>query len=274
MPLAPDFQFSQSSLQDYIDCQRRFQLRYLNRQAWPAVEVEPIFDKENFLRQGAIFHRMAQQHILGLPAERVLQANNDPELNRWWANFIDSGLDGLPETRYPEKLLSILLGGEPLIAKYDLIAIEPGQSAIIVDWKTSRKKPPRNWLANRLQTRIYRYLMVRAGASLNDGEPLAPEQVTMVYWFTNFPDQAETFAYDGAQFAEDEAYLQDLISTIVGQDEAIFPLTADERRCRFCQYRSLCARGPSAGTMDEEDAYMGGDFDDAPDDGPILELEF
>ena len=274
MPIAPDFQFSQSSLQDYVDCQRRFQLRYLTRQAWPAVEVEPIFDKENFLRQGAIFHRMAQQHILGLPAERVLAANADPELHRWWGNFIDSGLDGLPETRYPEKLLSILLAGEPLIAKYDLIAVEPGGRAIIVDWKTSRKKPPRSWLANRLQTRIYRYLMVRAGASLNGGEPFAPEQIEMVYWFTNFPDQAETFAYDGAMVAEDEAFLADLISTIVAQDDDTFPLSADERRCRFCQYRSLCARGSHPGTMDEEDAFLAGDFEGDVDDGPILELEF
>jgi CRISPR/Cas system-associated exonuclease Cas4 (RecB family) len=270
MPIAPDFQFSQSSLQDYVDCQRRFQLRYLTRQAWPAVEAEPIFDKENFLRQGAIFHRMAQQYILGLPAERVLQANDDPELNIWWGNFIESGLDGLPDARYPEKLLSILLAGEPLIAKYDLIAIKPGQRAVIVDWKTSRKKPPRQWLAERLQTRIYRYLMVRSGASLNGGEPFAPEQVEMRYWFTNFPGEAESFPYDATQFAEDEAFLADLISVIVAQDDAVFPLTPDERRCRFCQYRSLCARGRVPGTMDEAEAY----FESDVDDGPILELEF
>ena len=274
MPIAPDFQFSQSSLQDYVDCQRRFQLRYLARQAWPAVEVEPLLDKENFLRQGSVFHRMAQQHILGLPAERVLQANDDPELHRWWRNFVAAGLDGLPEKRHPEKLLSILLAGEPLIAKYDLIAIEPGGRAVIVDWKTSRKKPTRQWLAGRLQTRIYRYLMVRAGATLNDGQPLAPEQVEMVYWFANYPDQAETFTYDAAQFAEDEAYLSDLITTIVAQDDEIFPLTMDERRCRFCQYRSLCARGASPGSMDEEEAFLAGDLDPDIDDGPVLELEF
>jgi hypothetical protein len=167
-----------------------------------------------------------------------------------------------------------LLKGEPLIAKCDLIAVEPGQRVIIMDWKTSRKKPPRKWLAERLQTRIYRYLMVRAGASLNNGEPFAPEQVEMRYWFTNFPDQAETFAYDGAQFADDEAYLAELISTIVAQDDKTFPLTMDVRRCNFCQYRSLCARGARPGTFDEEDAFLAGDFDPDPDDGPILELEF
>ena len=32
---------SQSSLQDYVDCARRFQLRYLDRLSYPAIESEP-----------------------------------------------------------------------------------------------------------------------------------------------------------------------------------------------------------------------------------------
>ena len=39
--LPDDFHFSQGSLQDYVDCQRRFQLRYLMKLAWPAVDAEP-----------------------------------------------------------------------------------------------------------------------------------------------------------------------------------------------------------------------------------------
>ena len=38
--LPPDFHFSQRSLQDYVDCRRRFQLRYLQHLAWPAVEAK------------------------------------------------------------------------------------------------------------------------------------------------------------------------------------------------------------------------------------------
>ena len=39
--LPPQFAFSQSSLQDYMDCPRRFQLRYLDRLIYPAAESEP-----------------------------------------------------------------------------------------------------------------------------------------------------------------------------------------------------------------------------------------
>ena len=40
------FDFSQASLQDYIDCARRFQLRYLQQLHWPAPQAEPIRENE------------------------------------------------------------------------------------------------------------------------------------------------------------------------------------------------------------------------------------
>ena len=43
-----NFQFSQASLSDYMDCARRFQLRYLLEQDWPAVESEPLLERERF----------------------------------------------------------------------------------------------------------------------------------------------------------------------------------------------------------------------------------
>ena len=54
MPDRPDsgaslpegFRFSQSSLQDYVDCRRRFQLRYLQNLAWPALQSEPALENE------------------------------------------------------------------------------------------------------------------------------------------------------------------------------------------------------------------------------------
>ena len=47
--LPPGFQFSQRSLQDYVDCRRRFELRYLQNLAWPAVEAEPHLEQEKRL---------------------------------------------------------------------------------------------------------------------------------------------------------------------------------------------------------------------------------
>src|SRR5215213_6046604 len=62
---------SQSSLQDYMDCARRFKLRYLDRLSYPAVETEPTLENEKHQQEGEYFHRLVQQHLIGIPAERI-----------------------------------------------------------------------------------------------------------------------------------------------------------------------------------------------------------
>ena len=141
-----------------------------------------------------------------------------------------------------------------MIAKFDLIAIEPGRRAVIVDWKTSAKRPRPGWLIQRLQTRVYRYLLVRAGAALNGGQPLRPEQVEMIYWFANFPDEPERLRYDATQFEADGRYLAEMAAEIAQRDDEVFSLTDDVKRCLFCAYRSLCRRGVEAGDLDAADA--------------------
>jgi len=38
------FSFAQSSLQDYLDCPRRFQLRYVLNQPWPT--IDPVLRRD------------------------------------------------------------------------------------------------------------------------------------------------------------------------------------------------------------------------------------
>ncbi len=81
------FEFSQSSLQDYVDCARRFQLRYLDRVAWPAVQAEPVQENERHIQRGERFHRLAQQFLLGISPEklaRMAAADVDENLQVWW----------------------------------------------------------------------------------------------------------------------------------------------------------------------------------------------
>jgi len=297
MTLPTDFQFSQGSLQDYVDCPRRFQLRYIQRLAWPAVEAEPPLENERHLQQGAAFHRLVHQHVLGLSPERLSGTITDEDLSRWWHNYLESAPADLAKWRYPEVVLSAPVSGHRLVAKYDLIALmaEGLRSSLILEWKTSRKRPQRKWLAERLQTRVYPYLLVRAGSHLleigegelevEDWRPFfQPEQVEMVYWFANFPQDPERFPYDAAQYEVDGAYLASLIEEIKelalspvlspveglskGLGDGDFPLTTQERRCRYCPYRSLCQRGVRAGTFDEAEDDM------TPEDLSQLDFDF
>lgn len=278
--LPDDFHFSQASLQDYVECRRRFQLRYLLRQAWPALEAEPALENERRLQMGGAFHHLVQQHLLGLPVERLssmVAARKDAgeEVKRWWSNYLQFGQDlaGLREAPdlqvYPETGLSAPFQNYGLVAKYDLIAITTEGRAIIFDWKTSRKRPGRKRLASRLQTRLYPYLLVRAGAHLNRGTDFQPDQIEMIYWYPEFPNEPERFPYSVAGYQEDGDYLASLVAEIEGLQEDEYYLTTHVERCRFCTYRSLCERGVKAGTLEEMEARL--DYDE---DGEGLSADF
>jgi CRISPR/Cas system-associated exonuclease Cas4 (RecB family) len=272
MNLPDGFQFSQGSLQDFVDCRRRFLLRYVWGLAWPAVQSEPVVENERTMQQGVSFHRLAHQQLLGVTIESLADQIHDEELERWWVNFLryvptlTQAGDGA--RLYPEITLTAPLGVYRLAAKYDLVKIASGGKATIIDWKTARKRPKRQHLAERLQTRVYPYLLGSAGAQLNLGEPFQPEQVEMVYWFAGFPDQPERFAYDQQQFQADQAYLIELVAEIDRLEEEHFVMTVRQERCAYCVYRSLCDRGVEAGPQVD----LAGDLEG--DDGLGFSLDF
>jgi hypothetical protein len=244
------FTFSQSSLQDYAECPRRFQLRYLERLQWPAVESAPVLENERRQIEGQQFHRMVQQRLLGLPDEKLARMANTPNLARWWDSFLAHGpaLDGL--TLRPELSLAAPIGRHRLVAKYDLVAIGPGQ-ALIFDWKTYHKRPLDAWMTARLQTKVYRALLVIAGTQLNGAKPFEPGQIEMEYWYPDFPAEPARLPYNAAIHQRDWQELLALVDAIAA--ERSFPMTEDEKKCAYCPYRSYCNRGTAAGeTLDTE----------------------
>jgi CRISPR/Cas system-associated exonuclease Cas4 (RecB family) len=243
MALPPHLRFSQASLQDYVDCPRRFQLRYLLNTRWPTAHESPIAEWERRSQRGATFHRMIHQHTVGISAEEIETTIDDDEVLGWWRAYIRTPPRDLPTTtRRSEVRLSTPLAGYRLLARYDLIAIEPEERAVIVDWKTSQKRPLRSWLQERQQTSVYRYVLVQAGTGLNNGKPFVPEQITLLYWFARFPLQIERFDYDTDQHDAIEAALSETIARISETKDEEWMLTDDLRHCKYCAYRMLCER--------------------------------
>lgn len=294
--IPPDFHFSQASLQDFTDCQRRFQLRYLQQLAWPALQAEPVLENEQRLSLGGAFHRLAQQYLVGVEAARLgkmaVGQGASSDLPRWWENFLRYALPlaGLPlagvanagrleRVLAVEQVLSAPFQGYRLIAKYDAVfRLERPEGArfAIFDWKTSRTRPKRSWLAERLQTRVYPYLLAEAGGFLNHGQPIPPGQIEMIYWFTEYPEQPERFTYDADQHRQDGVILSGLVTEIESLPDEQFELTPHEERCAFCTYRSLCERGVQAGrlkTMPAEPEAVD-DFGLSFDFDQIAEVEF
>ena len=254
MASIPLHTLSQSSLQDYADCPRRFQLRYLEHLRYPAVESEPALENEKHQQEGEYFHRLVQQHLIGIPAEQVGKLANTDNLSRWWENYINANLPINDYAKRAELTLSAPLGSFRLVAKYDLIAIRRGDKAIIYDWKTYRKRPKNEWLAPRWQTRVYRALLVQAGAHLNDNKPFAPEQIEMIYWFADFSTEPAAFPYNATQFKRDWDALTKLAREIESASD--YPKTDDRQKCTFCPYRGYCDRGARAGDIADAEAEM------------------
>ncbi len=277
MRLPEEFTFSQSNLQDYLTCARRFELRHLHRLAWPAVESEPVAEYERHMQLGADFHHMVHQHMVGVPEEAIaLRTGGNPKLAEYWQAYLGSDfVKDLPVRRFAEVSLLAHLCERRLIAKYDLIAIEPGERVIIVDWKTSPRLPSSADLAQRMQTIVYRYLLVRAGAQFNGGVPCEPEQVEMVYWFTEQPDVPIRFAYSYEQYLQDEKTLRALAAEVGARED--FPrLPEPQRPCNYCVFRSLCWENVTAGQFVDEDDVTIASGDSEFDLGfdQIAEIEF
>lgn len=267
--LPPSFTFTQSSLQAYKDCARRFWLAYIEQLPWPAVEASPVHEHEELMRRGQRFHRLVERTEIGMDPAQVAALVNDGDdqnMAAQYASYLEHRPRDLPQqVREVEVVLSttLRLGSDDgvtssvrLAAQYDLVAAEQDGPVIIIDWKTGKRAPTRAVLQEHMQSIVYPFVLVEASSGLPWG-PVRPEQVEMRYWFTAAPASPIALRYDGAQHDSVRARLRNQINAIrAGKNEEDFPKVEDtpanrKRFCNFCVYRSRCNRGAEAGDVDE-----------------------
>jgi hypothetical protein len=271
MNLPQDFNFTQSNLQDYVDCPYRFFMKHILRIKWPALVVDDALEFEERSQTGARFHRLIQQYLLGVPEDRLAEMAEDdhnPEVINWWEDFLKVIPPLLDGQRSVETILSTHAFGQRLLAKYDLVLAKQDGSLTVFDWKTSRIKAKKEWLQDRIQTRLYCWMLVQAGTALAGQNAVKPEQATMHYWFTASPEAPVTLPYSASAYEKDHAYFRGMIEEILGKTEGEFIRTSDTRKCKYCVYRSHCDRGIEAGDLDSYE-----DFDEEAA-GSALDIDF
>lgn len=238
--------FSQNSLEIFSKCRLRFKKRYVDGLWWHSGEA-----KDSHAEKGRLFHLMAYRYFMGL------DDSIDNEEIRIWQERLKKYISISPKNSYyPEYELRLSDNDIKLQAKYDLVAIDSQNRAVIYDWKVQDKPIKPKTAETAFQTRVYRYLLAKAGDIIN-GKPIKPEDITMIYWQANHPETPVVIGYSEEMFNQDEEFLKEEIKKILScRFDAKGLKTADEKACKFCEFCSICNGFDSeeeAGTETESD---------------------
>lgn len=259
---------SRYKLTTFLACQRRFELRYLQKLPWPQRPLS--VQDEELLARGQAFHQVLQRHFLGWDVEAA--AIGDAQVRQWYLQFQNSKLQ-LPQGRVlTEMSLTIPLGQHLLNGRFDLLILgksEQGEpTAHLFDWKTGKAQESSK-LRHDWQTRLYLAMLAESDTALFPGTqtPLKAENISITYWFVTEPDVPRTLTYSAAQHAENWASLQAIaaqIDTQIAQGD--WPKTDDLSECQRCAYQMICQRqaaGTAVPVLDEDADVLADDWETA-----------
>jgi hypothetical protein len=247
LSLKLSLRLSQGALAQLTACPRRFQYIVLEQEAGvTSPELQQRLD------WGKQFHQSVEQWEMGLSVEELL---TEP-LQKWWQAFLQIqgelvrlGTGEAVVDRAVELEQCCFVGEHLLVGVYDLLLLGD-HSAEIVDWKTYGKpREGQEDLGQDWQTRLYLYLLARNLADNPLTAAIAPEDISMTYWFLGGP-QPESWrrTYDGAQHAATEAELQTWLARLTQwlaayeHHQQAFPQVDDRAHCQQCPFNLRCDR--------------------------------
>ncbi|HEY8347445.1 MAG TPA: PD-(D/E)XK nuclease family protein [Symbiobacteriaceae bacterium] len=237
---APEERYlSAMAIRTYLTCPLRFRYRYLDNLYWSRLWGGAP-DERRALEQGQHFHLLARRYYAGVDPALIAAPVEGDVLTDWFHRLTQFLPRTFDRVFYPELELRLTRPDLRLVAKFDLVVVDPDGHATIFDWKTEKRMPRRSFLRKSPQTLVYRFLLCAAGGAYSPRGRFRPEEVSMVYWNPQFPDQWYRLPYSEAQYRKDEEYLCSLVSQILRTPRERFLATAEENVCRSCEYRMLC----------------------------------
>ena len=243
---------SATSLQDFLDCRRRFQLKYIDQISWPQPLNTVNIKQMESMTRGREFHQLMQQHFLGIPDEKLLKSIDDNTLKTWFINTIESEICKIDQAeKLTEYRLSTYISDTLVTGVIDLLISQPDSSLKIIDWKTGLTKPKPQFYVSRIQTRLYPLLLAQSPlfhARITNKQCL--DKIEFIYWFTHFPQLPIINQYSPEKFDLDKVYLAELINTIQNTQVNEMKMTANFYTCRTCQFQVYCGRISSESAQD------------------------
>lgn len=265
-----DWVLSQSAIDTFDRCARRYYLRYVRGLDWPAPLTSSELEFEQAMRRGEHFHLLIQQHALGMEVTPMVEASGDVVLSDWWESYLQQALSLMPaqpQASYTEVELAVALEGVTLVAKFDRVVVEASGTMHIFDWKTgvpgSQERLAQTW-----QSVVYQFAATERGAQLRqpaDEVVMRPEEVHLIYWHAREPASPVRLPYDGATHERGRQRLTAVVGEISAlmakAEENAFLRTPDEAECGHCPFRSYCERGREAAPITEVESLP--DVEDA-----------
>ncbi len=233
-------QFSQTQIQDYMLCPRRYFLSHIQKITWPE-PLSPSFQKiEESNRQGKAFHLFLNRLIQGVSYKELVSQVYETELNLWLKNF--KKYNPLPENAkiFSEVELSAIYKEILWIGYIDAAAFLPGKIQIY-DWKTSRNIGDPNVLVKSPQTRLYCFLsMLNHENYKNYCGSITPDQIEMIYWYARFPSNPIHLPYSPELFEKDLIYFKDMAEKLCHENRTDYPQTIQRNNCHVCRFQTYC----------------------------------
>lgn len=237
---------SQGALNLLEVCPRKFQYVYLEQ-----LSIPPSYEQQERLNWGTRFHRLMQQHELGLIDDRVqFGTAEENQLQACMRALVEAAPDLFQENhaalRQSEHRRALQIDRYLLTVVYDLLILEPHQAQIL-DWKTHGRPPQSRWLAQNWQTRLYLFVLAETSS-------YRPEQLSMTYWFVQAqPNQAiapQSFTFPYSSHLHQQTrhdlmgYLKPLERWLSDYDQGyVLPMVdATYGHCQTCSFAVRCQR--------------------------------
>lgn len=191
---------SQSHLTLLEACPRRYQYVFFDARSAPST-----YEQHAKTQWGSQFHLLMQQKALDLPIQSVSSADTDMTASLdALAKAAPEVFAHLPAVQSPntfsqsEHRRVLAFNDYLLTVVYDLVVLSTQQTqedskGYIYDWKTHQTPPSKDRLKADWQTRLYQYVLCET-------TELAPEQISMTYWFVRLDPtrQPDKFSMDSS----------------------------------------------------------------------------